>query len=108
MSPTGNKKCSYAPMQKKGLISSTPVLKRTLTTVQNEDGTSTNTSVRTNRKGEVKSTRTSIVGTGPYGDKVFLASIKTKPGKKDKTSGNEYGISKIKESLKQDNAVAGT
>jgi hypothetical protein len=101
MNPIGKKKCSYKPMQKKGLIA--PALKKTLTTKPNEDGTETNTFQKTNRKGEVKKTIISLVGTDPYGDKIGLASIKSKPGKKDKTSGSNKALADLKNYISNKN-----
>ena len=108
MNPIGKKKCSYSPMQKKGLISPPAtvmgdVKEPKYTTVKNEDGTETNT--KTNRKkfgknkGKVKSTRTSLVATGPDGIPVGIASVKSKPGKPNKTSGNKEAIADIENSL---------
>lgn len=101
MSPMGKKKCSYSVMKKKGLIA--PALKKTLTTKPNEDGTETNTFQKTNRKGEVKKTVISLVGTDSYGDKVGLASIKSKPGKEDKNSGNKKALADLKKSINNTN-----
>lgn len=104
MSPMGKKKCSYKPMQKKGLIAPPAtvmgeVKKPKYTTVKNEDGTETNTYQKTNRKGKVKKTVISLVGTDSHGDKVMIASVKKKPGKPNKTSGNKEAVADIENSL---------
>ena len=107
MNPIGKKKCSYAPMQKKGLISPYlaigDVKEPKYTTVQNEDGTETNTLVKRKNigknKGEVKKIITSLVGNTPSGEKVGLASITSKPGKKEKTSGSRKDLANLKNSL---------
>ena len=86
--------------------------KKKYTTVKNEDGTETNTRVKRRkigkRKGEVKSTTTSLVGTTPSGEKVGLASIKSKPGKKDKTSGNKKALADLKKSKAKKDELAAT
>ena len=86
--------------------------KKKYTTVKNEDGTETNTRVKRRkigkRKGEVKSTTTSLVGTTPSGEKVGLASIKSKPGKEDKTSGNKKALADLKKSKAKKDELAAT
>lgn len=109
MSPIGKKKCSYSPMQEKGLISPSLAIgnikEPKYTTVENEDGTETNTLVKTKKhgknKGEVKKTTISLVGFNPSGEKVGLASITSKPGKTDKTSGSRKDLASLKNSIKK-------
>ena len=109
MNPIGKKKCSYTPMLQKGLISTSlaigDIKEPKYTTVQNEDGTETNTLVKRKKigknKGEVKKTIISLVGNTPSGEKVGLASITSKPGKKEKTSGSRKDLANLKKSIKK-------
>ena len=111
MSPMGKKKCSYSVMKKKGLISPVPAMgdvkKPKYDSFKNEDGTETNISVKRKkvgkRKGEVKSTTESLVAITPSGEKVNLAYIKTKPGKKPKKKGSNKALADLRKSISNKN-----
>ncbi len=101
------KKSGIKKYKKSGVKAMGDVDKPKYTTVKNEDGTETNISVKTRkfgkRKGEVKKTVVSLVGTDPYGDKIGLASIKSKPGKEDKTSGSNKALADLRNYISNKN-----